>query len=205
MFERRSRLVHALPMTTDQFLILGILLAAVAMFLWGRWRYDMVAGGALLACVLTGLVAPTEAFNGFSHAAVITVACVLVLSRGLQMSGAIDVLARAPAPRILALGDMGEVGERGAEFHREIGEYARTRQIDALYAVGSLTQEAVAAFGGGTHFNDVDSLIAALSSRLEPTATVLIKGSRFMRMERVVAALAATSEERGERREGANP
>ena len=65
-------------MTHDQLLILGILVATVAMFLWGRWRHDMVAMGALLGCVLAGLVAPAEAFAGFGHPAVITVACVLM-------------------------------------------------------------------------------------------------------------------------------
>lgn len=67
--------------------------------MWGRWRHDMVALGSLLACVLVGLVPPGEAFAGFGHPAVITVACVLVLSSGLQASGAVDVLAR----RILRL------------------------------------------------------------------------------------------------------
>ena len=110
-----------------------------------------------------------------------------------SVRAAIDLLAGCGHPRVLVLGDMGEVGDRGPEFHREIGEYARTRQIDALFATGSLMKQAVAAFGGGTHFNDVDSLIAALSSRLDPAATVLVKGSRFMRMERVVHALAEPS------------
>ncbi|HBM84852.1 MAG TPA: SLC13 family permease, partial [Halieaceae bacterium] len=85
-------------MTIDQGLILLILVASVGMFLWGRWRHDMVALGTLLACVLAGLVAPDAAFSGFGHPAVITVACVLVLSRGLQASGAVDVLARRALP-----------------------------------------------------------------------------------------------------------
>jgi di/tricarboxylate transporter len=85
-------------MTIDQGLILLILGASVGMFLWGRWRHDMVALGTLLACVLAGLVAPDAAFSGFGHPAVITVACVLVLSRGLQASGAVDVLARRALP-----------------------------------------------------------------------------------------------------------
>ena len=85
-------------MTHDQSLILLILAATVGMFLWGRWRHDMVAAGALLACVLAGLVAPAEAFSGFGHPAVVTVACVLVLSRGLQSSGAVDVLAARVLP-----------------------------------------------------------------------------------------------------------
>lgn len=68
------------------------------MFLWGRWRHDMVAGGALLACVAAGLVTPANAFLGFGHPAVITVACVLVLSKGLENSGAVDALMRHIIP-----------------------------------------------------------------------------------------------------------
>jgi len=68
------------------------------MFLWGRWRHDMVAAGALLACVFTGLVPYADAFAGFAHPAVITVACVLILSHGLQTSGAVDALTRRMLP-----------------------------------------------------------------------------------------------------------
>ena len=85
-------------MTIEQLTILAILVATVAMFLWGRWRHDMVAMGALLASVLAGLVPLDAAFAGFAHPAVITVACVLVLSHGLHNSGAIDVLTRALIP-----------------------------------------------------------------------------------------------------------
>lgn len=85
-------------MTTQQILIIAILIVTVGMFLWGRWRHDMVALGSLLACVITGLVDPSVAFGGFGHPAVITVACVLVLSRGLQASGAVDALARVALP-----------------------------------------------------------------------------------------------------------
>lgn len=85
-------------MSLSQILILAILLATVGMFLWGRWRHDMVAVGALLACVAVGLVPFDQTFAGFSHPAVITVACVLVLSRALQESGAVDVLARRMLP-----------------------------------------------------------------------------------------------------------
>ncbi|WP_101926867.1 MULTISPECIES: SLC13 family permease [Luteimonas] len=85
-------------MQTDQILILAILAATVGMFLWGRWRHDMVAGAALLLCVLVGLVPASGAFAGFGHPAVITVACVLVLSRGLQTSGAVDALTRVVLP-----------------------------------------------------------------------------------------------------------
>ncbi|WP_258807663.1 SLC13 family permease [Pseudidiomarina sp. CB1] len=85
-------------MTLDQWLIIGILLATVMMFLLGRWRHDMVALAALLACVIAGLVDGTAAFNGFGHPAVITVACVLILSQGLQNSGAVDALTRVALP-----------------------------------------------------------------------------------------------------------
>lgn len=79
-------------MTGEQAWILGVLAATVAMFLWGKWRHDLVAVGSLLACVALGLVPSTEAFAGFGHPAVITVACVLVLSRALLVSGAIDAI-----------------------------------------------------------------------------------------------------------------
>ena len=86
-------------MTSDQVLILAVLVAIMAMFLWGRWRYDVVAMGALLVCVLTGLVPGKEAFSGFGHPAVITVACVLVLGYGLLNSGAVDVLVKRVLPK----------------------------------------------------------------------------------------------------------
>ncbi|SDB09729.1 TrkA-C domain-containing protein [Desulfonatronum thiosulfatophilum] len=85
-------------MTQDQMTIMAILVAAMGMFIWGKWRHDMVAAGALLVCVFMGLVPGGEAFAGFGHPAVITVVCVLVLSHGLQVSGAVDDLARKVLP-----------------------------------------------------------------------------------------------------------
>ncbi|MDO8909856.1 MAG: SLC13 family permease [Pseudohongiella sp.] len=85
-------------MTQDQLLVLAILVMSMGMFIWGRWRHDMVAGAALLAAVLTGLVSADQAFVGFGHPAVITVACVLVLSAGLQQTGAIDAFTRRVLP-----------------------------------------------------------------------------------------------------------
>lgn len=85
-------------MTGEQAVIIGVLIATMAMFLWGRWRHDMVALGALLVCVFAGLVPGREAFAGFGHPAVITVACVLILGYGLQISGAVDVLAQRLLP-----------------------------------------------------------------------------------------------------------
>ena len=109
-----------------------------------------------------------------------------------SVRAAIDLLAGAAAPRVLVLGDMGEVGARGPEFHREVGQYARERGIETLFATGPLTCETTRAFGAdGAHFDDIDALIATLRSHMRPAMTVLIKGSRFMRMERVVQALGA--------------
>ena len=86
-------------MTTPQFLVFAILAATLALFLWGRLRHDVVALVSLMACVIAGLVPATEAFSGFGHPAVITVACVLILSQGLQNTGAVDWLARKALPR----------------------------------------------------------------------------------------------------------
>lgn len=85
-------------MTGSQMAIVAVLLVTLALFLWGRWRHDLVALAALLACVLLGLVPAEEAFAGFGHPAVITVACVLVLGQGLQQSGAVDILAQRLLP-----------------------------------------------------------------------------------------------------------
>ena len=103
---------------------------------------------------------------------------------------AIEVLARAAGKKFLVLGDMGEVGAHGAAFHAEIGRRARVAGVDRLFVLGELCTHAAAAFGeGAQHCADVDALLAALAPALGADVTVLIKGSRFMRMERVVQAL----------------
>jgi len=86
-------------MTTAQLMIFVVLAATMGLFLWGRFRHDVVALAALMACVVTGLVPADDAFAGFGHPAVITVACVLVLSQGLQNTGAVDWLARSVLPQ----------------------------------------------------------------------------------------------------------
>lgn len=111
-----------------------------------------------------------------------------------SVRAAIAVLGRARGPRWMVLGDMGEVGEHGVAFHREIGEYARAAGVDCLLTTGQLAVHAVASFGpGGEHFEDIEALIAATDAKLRAndpaSVTLLVKGSRFMRMERVVAAL----------------
>ncbi|OSQ32744.1 SLC13 family permease [Thalassospira sp. MCCC 1A03138] len=86
-------------MELKQILILAILVGTVVMFLWGRWRHDMVAMASLLCCVVAGLVPVDGAFQGFGHPAVITVACILILSSALQQSGAVDNLTRMVLPQ----------------------------------------------------------------------------------------------------------
>lgn len=85
-------------MTVPQLMIFSILTATMGLFVWGRFRHDVVALAALMACVLAGLVPAGDAFAGFGHPAVITVACVLILSQGLQNTGAVDWLARSILP-----------------------------------------------------------------------------------------------------------
>ena len=106
-----------------------------------------------------------------------------------SVRAAIDVLAIAPAPRILVLGDMGEVGTQGPQYHLEIGAYARACGIDHVLVTGELTRHMTAA--GARHFDQFDELLAALDLKLggKSDATVLVKGSRFMKMERVVQHL----------------
>jgi UDP-N-acetylmuramoyl-tripeptide--D-alanyl-D-alanine ligase len=106
-----------------------------------------------------------------------------------SVRAAIDVLAAMRAPRLLLLGDMGEVGDRGAAFHAEVGAYARERGIEQLWCAGPQCARAARAFDGpARHFADVPALIAA-RAELPAAASVLVKGSRFMAMERVVQAL----------------
>lgn len=115
-------------MTSGQAQILVILVAAIATFLWGRWRHDMVALAALLACVAVGLIAPADAFTGFAHPAVITVACVLVLSRGLQTSGAVDALTRKVLPEsagpTLTISALAGLGAVLSAFMNNVGALA---------------------------------------------------------------------------------
>jgi len=108
-----------------------------------------------------------------------------------SVRAAIDVLATLPAPRTLILGDMGEVGADGPAFHAEVGQYAARRAIDHLLAIGPLSHAACTAFGpAARHFTAAEPLSAAAAA-LAASGSVLVKGSRFMRMERVVAALEA--------------
>jgi UDP-N-acetylmuramoyl-tripeptide--D-alanyl-D-alanine ligase len=103
-----------------------------------------------------------------------------------SMRAAIDVLADLPAPRLLVMGDMGEVGTQGPAFHAEAAAYAQAKGIEALFTLGVQSQHASAAFSTARHFADMPSLLEALQAELPRLASVLVKGSRFMQMERAV-------------------
>lgn len=115
-------------MSPSQFAIIAIIVATIGMFIWGKWRHDMVAAGSLLACVFAGLVPGAEAFLGFGHPAVITVACVLVLSHGLQTTGAVDELARrvlpASAGQTVSIAALTGLGALLSAFMNNVGAMA---------------------------------------------------------------------------------
>ena len=106
-----------------------------------------------------------------------------------SVRAAIDVLAALDGPRWLLLGDMGEVGQQGPAFHAEVGDYARQRGIEQLWTVGELCVHAARAYGASArHFDSVDAMMAALG-QVDAVRSALVKGSKFMRMPRVVQAL----------------
>lgn len=110
-----------------------------------------------------------------------------------SVRAAIDVLAAQVENTSLVLGDMGEVGADGAAFHREIGEYAKQRGVRSLYTLGQLAEASSTAFGeGAQHFSELESLLVALQEKQSAGNTILVKGSRFMKMERVVGHLTGT-------------
>lgn len=115
-------------MTLEQGQIFVILIASMGLFIWGRWRHDVVALGALLACVIAGLVPEREAFAGFGHPAVITVACVLVLSHGLQRTGAVNRLAQRLLPSgagvLLSITALTSLGALLSAFMNNVGALA---------------------------------------------------------------------------------
>ena len=115
-----------------------------------------------------------------------------------SVRAAIDVLAACPAPRILVLGDMAEVGNQGPQFHAEVGAYARERGLEHLLACGPASLGTAQTFGArGEHFESVELIAPRVQALASPEATVLVKGSRSMRMERVVQQLAGLSADAG--------
>lgn len=161
-----------------------------------------VAAGVSIEAIRTGLEAfePVKGRLQSKQAALSPFAGVKVIDDSYNanpdsMRAAIDVLASLASPRILIVGDMGEVGDQEAAAHREIGAYAATRGIDAFYALGQASQGACAAYGvSARHFATPEELVTALADAFTAAgngaqATILVKGSRFMAMERVVNLL----------------
>ena len=149
----------------------GVGLAAIAR---GLARFDPVQGRLQRKPATSGAIVLDDTYNANPDSVI----------------AAIDVLARAAGAKILVLGDMGEVGAHGADFHAEIGRYARAAGIDRVLVLGALCRHTAAAFGErAQHHGDIAALLAALEPSLGAGVTVLVKGSRFMRMERVVQAL----------------
>jgi UDP-N-acetylmuramoyl-tripeptide--D-alanyl-D-alanine ligase len=156
-----------------------------------------LAAGCPLSAVADGLEA-FEPVKGRSQSSVLSLdgRAVTLIDDSYNANpdsvrAAIDVLALLPGPRWLVLGDMGEVGDRGPAFHAEVGAYARQRGVEAFWTTGAACAAAAEAYGAGARsFADAASLITALGSA-PAAAAILVKGSRFMKMEQVVAALRA--------------
>jgi UDP-N-acetylmuramoyl-tripeptide--D-alanyl-D-alanine ligase len=95
----------------------------------------------------------------------------------------------------MVMGDMGEVGDQGPQFHDEAGRHARALGIEKLFTLGEQSKQAAAGFGGTQVFGSMDELAAAVLAELPHTGSVLVKGSRFMKMERVVQAITAHAQD----------
>ena len=152
-----------------------------------------VALGLPLAAVRTGLSAMQAPKGRMQHKRALHGACLLddtYNANPESVRAAILTLAARPGKRVLVLGDMGELGDAAERAHREVGEFARASGIDVLLATGSMSLQTVAAFGEqGQHFTDMNALVQAVQPILAADVTVLVKGSRFMQMERVVAQI----------------
>ncbi|OYU44924.1 MAG: UDP-N-acetylmuramoylalanyl-D-glutamyl-2, 6-diaminopimelate--D-alanyl-D-alanine ligase [Burkholderiales bacterium PBB4] len=170
-------------------------------------RHNIKNSLAAIACALAAGVPPDAVIRGLeAFRPVKGRSRALQLQQGLRsctviddtynanpdsVRAAIDVLSELPPPRLLVLGDMGEVGDQGPQFHAEVGRYAKERGIEQLKVLGALAMSASDAFAGATHFDTMDALVASVQMEIPHMASVLVKGSRFMRMERVVEALNA--------------
>jgi len=115
-----------------------------------------------------------------------------------SVRAAIDVLAKARGKKLLVLGDMGELGPQASEMHAEIGAFAHDAGIDRLLTLGDLSSRAAQSFGNGArHFTRIEDLLGEVQSQLAADVTMLVKGSRFMQMERVVRNFELKHDEQG--------
>ena len=111
-----------------------------------------------------------------------------------SVRAAIELLAGLPSPRLLVLGDMGEVGLKGLQFHAEAGAFARAAGIESIFTLGELSRATSEAFGNGIHWESMEELKQAVLNTLPKYQSILVKGSRFMKMERVVEAVVAAAQ-----------
>ena len=149
----------------------GVPLAAVVA---GLERFSGVKGRLQVRPGLAGAVVLDDTYNANPD----------------SVRAGIEVLAATIGRKILVLGDMGEIGEASGQYHDEIGGYAKSQGIDLLFGIGDACQQAVRNFGeGARHFADIEKLIVAVNKEMGPETTVLVKGSRFMKMERVADAI----------------
>ena len=115
-------------MVNDQILVLGLLALVFTLFIWGRWRYDIVAVGALMLATISGVIAPDEAFSGLGHPATVTIAAVLIISRALTNSGVVEMatgLVKVALPKpALPIGALAGLGALLSTIMNNVGALA---------------------------------------------------------------------------------
>ena len=160
-----------------------------------------LAAGVSLDAIRTGLQA-FEAVKGRSRAFSVALAGRRVTvvddtynANPDSVRAAIEVLAELPAPRLLVLGDMGEVGDQGPSFHAEMGALARDRGLEQVFTLGNQSVHAARQCAGARHFEDMPAVLAAVRGAAPGVSSILVKGSRFMKMERVVEAIIQFAQE----------
>jgi MurE/MurF fusion protein len=181
-------------------------------------RHNVLNALAALACALAAGISPTVAAAGLSHfepvkgrsrsfalqwgattaqgARTLSMVDDTYNANPDSMKAAVDVLAELPKPSLLVVGDMGEVGDNSEQFHTELGRYAKTMGVTRLMCTGPDSLFTARAFGAGEHFESMQSLCEAVIKAAPTHASILVKGSRFMKMERVIAALTLAAKER---------
>ena len=159
-----------------------------------------LSAGVLLSAIADGLAAfapvkgRSRAFSVQHGAHPITVVDDSYNANPDSMHAAIAVLAELPAPRLLVMGDMGEVGDQGPQFHTEAGSHARAAGIEQLFTLGAQSADASAAFGSAAqHFDNMAALQTAVQAQLPSVGSVLVKGSRFMKMEQVLDVMTGSA------------
>ncbi|MDB5929213.1 MAG: UDP-N-acetylmuramoyl-tripeptide--D-alanyl-D-alanine ligase [Polaromonas sp.] len=159
-----------------------------------------LAAGVPPACIATGLAAfvpvkgRSRAVPVWLQGRALTLVDDSYNANPDSMQAAIEVLAELPGPRLLVMGDMGEVGSQGPYFHAEAGRSVLALGIEKLFTLGEQSQGASAAFGPGRHFSDMSELSTAVVKQLPEVASILVKGSRFMKMEQIVQAVMAVGD-----------